>query len=107
VRGLQPGRGTPTSDARFQVFLHGYAGSMRHFSEVYGLQAAFGPARAELDSDAQPETWEPICIDVAITVPVDYFAIELRAIENTVDGPPGDEFDGHFVDDACLFVNPR
>jgi len=95
--------GDSRSDTRFGLRVYGYEGDMAAFYDAYGqLRNTFDPARADVWTDADPSTWERACVEARIDDDANYLAVELQAVENIENDLDGVEFDGHFVDDACL-----
>lgn len=99
--------GDSRSDRKFVLRVHGYRGEPSTFPFQFGEAShEFAALRSAVLSDAQPETWERVCIDQTLPAPIDFAVVEVRIDEDVVDDPTAPEFDGHFVDDTCLALVP-
>ncbi|NNM31717.1 MAG: hypothetical protein HKO53_01540 [Gemmatimonadetes bacterium] len=88
-------------DSQFWLEVWAMRGAPEDFPSNLG--SPLGTAQVSLDSDANPVTWETLEAALDLHPLTDYVAVYLYAVENVVnDGPPNQEFDGHYADDVSL-----
>ncbi|MBW2421249.1 MAG: exo-alpha-sialidase [Deltaproteobacteria bacterium] len=95
-----------SSDRRFKLRVDAYGGAVDG-SDVYDLYVNDGWLAREIvyfDSDADPDTWEHVEVELPIPPGATYLLVEIAAVEDQQNDTVGVEFMGHYVDGVRLVV---
>ncbi len=96
--------GGPQTDTGFYTWIAGRGG---HPSGYETAPEVGSSVYHELDSDADPGTWEQSSTSLDLMPGTEYLDIFLGAFENVENNASGTEFDGHYADAATLVLTMR
>jgi len=93
--------GNRLTDTQFRVGLYAYGGDYATLEEpTPTLSTGF----ASIFSDGDITTWEPVEVFFNVPIGTTFVMMEVAAVEDIYDDTSGNEFQGHYADDAKLEV---
>lgn len=93
--------GNANTDTQFILEASFFNGDPADFGSLTALDAHSG----NLSSDGDLQSWQRISVLNGVPTQASFGAIRISAVEDVSNGPDGDEFDGHYVDDVRLIFN--
>lgn len=96
--------GNAETDTAFFIDIFAFTGTPDLFPEKYDNGNWLAFARERIYSDSDPNTWEPVFVNLLLPTDTDFIAVHIFPLENVVNDTSGVEFDGHYADMVQLGI---